>query len=164
MKTKTISTVVVLLSFAMAAAAQTKISGTAQCAKPDRQHAIEVGDRPNHSFVIFQGKCTWTKGLVIAGTESRDALGTVSQEVSGSRATDRGAGVDTMPNGDKFFIRWQGKSTLKDGAVETAEGMWSFAGGTGKLKGIKGKGTYKGKGAGDGTATYEIEGEYELPN
>jgi hypothetical protein len=46
---------------------------------------------------------------------------------------------------------------------ESAEGTWSFVGGTGKLKGLKGKGTYKGKYAADGTSTYEIEGEYELP-
>jgi hypothetical protein len=36
-------------------------------------------------------------------------------------------------------------------------------GGTGKLKGIKGKGTYKAKMASDGSATGEVEGEYELP-
>jgi hypothetical protein len=37
-------------------------------------------------------------------------------------------------------------------------------GGTGKLKGIKGKGTYIWKGeVADGSDTYEVEGEYELP-
>jgi hypothetical protein len=52
---------------------------------------------------------------------------------------------------------------MKGEVIESAEGTWSFAGGTGKLKGIKGKGTYKGKGAPDGSATYEVEGEYEMP-
>ena len=51
---------------------------------------------------------------------------------------------------------------MKDG-VPQEEGTWNFTGGIGKLKGIKGKGTYKGKGASDGTVTYEVEGEYELP-
>ena len=52
---------------------------------------------------------------------------------------------------------------LKGGTIKSADGTWSFTGGTGKLKGIKGKGTYKGTGAPDGTVTYEVEGEYELP-
>jgi hypothetical protein len=51
---------------------------------------------------------------------------------------------------------------VKEGVIESAEGTWSFVGGTGKLEGIKGKGTYKGKGGPEGI-TYEIEGEYELP-
>jgi len=42
-------------------------------------------------------------------------------------------------------------------------GTWSFTGGTGKLKGLKGKGTYKGTGNADGSMTYEVEGDYELP-
>ena len=163
MRLRTFLAFLMVSALATMAEAQTKISGTAQCSKPDPQYAIEVGDRPNHAFGIFQGKCTWTKGLEIAGTESKEHVGTVFQEISGNRATLHGSGVDTMASGDKFFVRTQGKSTLKDGAVETDEGTWNFAGGTGKLKGLKGKGTFKRKGAGDGTATYEIEGEYELP-
>ncbi len=67
-----------------------------------------------------------------------------------------------MANGDKMYVRIQGSATLKDGTVESANGAWSFTGGTGKLKGVKGKGTYKGKDVPDGSATYEVEGEYEL--
>lgn len=163
MKFKTMLLFLIVLSLATVARAQTKISGTAQCSKPDQQHALEVGDRPNHSFVIFQGKCTWSKPLEIAGTKAKDHSGTVFQEVSGNRASTRGSGVDTMENGDKFYVRWQGSTSTKDGIIQSDEGTWSFAGGTGKLKGIKGKGTYKGKGAADGTSTYEIEGEYKLP-
>ncbi len=163
MTTNTIPAFLVMLSLTTVAGAQTKISGTAECAKPDQQHAIEVGDRPNHSFVIFQGKCTWTKPFEIAETKSKDHSGTVFQEMTGSRASTRGSGADTMENGDKFYLRWQGSTNTKDEMVQTDDGTWSFAGGTGKLNGIKGKGTYKGKGAADGTVTYEVEGEYELP-
>ena len=62
-----------------------------------------------------------------------------------------------------MHVRTQGSETMKSEMNESAEGTWSFTGGTGKLKGIKGKGAYKGKGAPDGSATYEVEGEYELP-
>jgi hypothetical protein len=52
---------------------------------------------------------------------------------------------------------------MKDGAPQTAEGTWTYNGGTGKLKGIKGKGTYKGTGNADGSVTFQIDGEYTMP-
>jgi hypothetical protein len=48
----------------------------------------------------------------------------------------------------------------KDGP-ESGEGTWSFTGGTGKLRGLTGKGTYKSKttaGVGEDT----VEGEYSI--
>jgi hypothetical protein len=51
---------------------------------------------------------------------------------------------------------------MKDQNYESGEGTWSFTGGTGKLKGIKGKGMYKCKPEGD-NVTCDIEGEYTLP-
>jgi hypothetical protein len=38
-----------------------------------------------------------------------------------------------------------------------------YTSGTGKLKGIKGKGTYKGTPNSDGTVSYKVDGEYRLP-
>ena len=38
-----------------------------------------------------------------------------------------------------------------------------LSGGTGKLKRIKGKGTYKGKPDPEGNLIFDSEGEYELP-
>ncbi len=52
---------------------------------------------------------------------------------------------------------------MKNGAPQSAQGAWSFTGGTGKLKGIKGKGTYKGTFSADQSINYEVEGEYGLP-
>jgi hypothetical protein len=52
---------------------------------------------------------------------------------------------------------------LKDGKPVSGEGTWSFTSGTGKLKGIKGKGTYKGTANADGSMTYQVDGEYSLP-
>jgi len=46
---------------AATASAQTKVSGTAQFAKPDPAHMLPVGDRPDHSLAVEQLKCTWTK-------------------------------------------------------------------------------------------------------
>jgi hypothetical protein len=163
MRLKTLLSFLVVFALATVASAQTKVSGTHQCGEPDQQQVIEVGDRPNHSFVISQTKCTWTKSLVIAGVQSKEGVLTAFTEVTGNRARDQEYGVITMSNGDKCYVRRQGSATLKDGVLESAEGKWSFVGGTGKLKGLTGKGTYTAKSAPDGMSTVEAEGEYELP-
>jgi hypothetical protein len=163
MRLKTLLSFLVVFALATVASAQTKVSGIHQCGKPDQQQVIEVGDRPNHSFVISQTRCTWTKSLEIAGVQSKEGVFTAFTEVSGNRARDEEYDVVTMTNGDKCYVRRQGSSTLKDGVLESAKGTWSFGGGTGKLKGLKGKGTYTAKSAPDGMATVEAEGEYELP-
>jgi hypothetical protein len=162
MRLKIFFTLLIVFTLVAVASAQTKISGTAQCGKPEPQYAIQVGDRPNHSFAISQSKCPYTKPSEIAGTQTKEFVTTTFSETSGSRATTRSFVGGTMANGDKFQVRSQGSASVKEGAIESAEGTWSFVGGTGKLKGIKGKGTYKGKGGPEGI-TYEIEGEYELP-
>ncbi len=153
----------VVLSLGMVVSAQTKVSGTLQCGKPDPQYSVEVGDRPNHLFGINQVKCTWTKALGIAGLQPKQDAYTAFNEVTGNTSRDHGTGLSTMENGDKSFVRFRGSTKYKDGKPDTAEGSWSYTGGTGKLKGIKGKGTYKGKSEADGSVTYEVEGEYALP-
>ncbi len=163
MKTKSILAFLAALSLATVAGAQNKISGTLQCAKPDEEHPLDVGDRPHHSFTISKGKCTWTKPLEIAGTQSKEDVVTGFGEMSANTSRGHAYVVSNMANGDKAYVRVQGSATLKDGVPQTAQGSWSYAGGTGKLKGLKGKGTYKGKAGADGSMTYEVEGEYELP-
>ena len=160
---KAFLTLVVVVTLPTVAGAQTKTSGTSVCGKPDQQQALEVGDRTGHSLSISQGKCTWTKPMEIAGTQTKEDLVTFSDDVRGSQARGFGYVVGTMVNGDKFFVRIQGSTVLKDGAPQSAEGKWNFTGGTGKLKGIKGGGTYKGTAGAEGV-TYEVEGEYQLPS
>ena len=156
-----------VLTFALAlaanASAQTKISGTVSCAKPDQAHALEVGDRPGHMLIVQQGKCTWSKPMEIADTQTKEDVATMTIDSRGNKSTERGYVVGTTTSGDKFFVRIQATSTLKDGVVETDEGKWTFTGGTGKLKGIKGGGTFKGKAGPDGAVVEEVEGEYQLP-
>lgn len=144
-----------------AASAQTKVSGTAQCAKADPQHVIPVGDRPDHSLGVEQAKCTWTKPQEIGGDKSKDGVSTATDDISGNTVHARGVHVTTMESGDKLFVAYQGTGTMKDGALQGVKGTWSYNGGTGKLKGIKGKGTYTCAPSGDG-ASCDIEGEYEL--
>ena len=150
-----------VLTMATAASAQSKFSGTQQCAKPDPVYTVPVGDRPDHMMSLVKDKCTWT-GAEIGGVQLKDEDDTIVSDISGSRARDRGYGVATLANGEKAFVQFQGTNTIKDKTPVTGQGTWSFTGGTGKQKGLKGKGTYKGKWNPDGTSTFEIEGEYQL--
>jgi hypothetical protein len=164
MKAKTFFLCLIVFALAAAASAQTKILGTHECAKPDQEYSIQVGDRPSHSFVISQGKCTWTKPMEIAGIQNKELVDTSFAEVSGKAARIRVYVVDTMANGDKGYYRVESTLVLKEGVPQSGESKFTAVGGTGKLKGIKAKGSCKlTSAAADGSATYECEGEYELP-
>lgn len=143
--------------------AQTRISGTIQCAKPDQQTAIPVNDRPGHAFIVAKVKCTWSKPFEIAGVQVKTGEDTVFSEADGTTTRDSGYDVTTMANSDQFTVRFRGTSTVdKDGNVQTQAGTWSFVRGTGKLKGLTGKGTFKGKGSADGGVTTAVEGDYQI--
>jgi len=164
MKLKIIFTLLVVFALAAVASAQTKMSGTAQSSKPDQEYTIQVRDRPNHSFVISQAKCTWTKPWEIAGIQNKEGVGTTFAEIRGNTSRTLEYCVQTMANGDKAYLREEGTITLKDGVPQSVDVKWTFVGGTGKLKGVKGKGTCKLREvAADGSMTGDCEGEYELP-
>jgi hypothetical protein len=144
---------IAVVCFAAAtAAAQTKVSGTLQCGQPDPQHEIPVGDLSDHSLGVLQVKCTYAKPIEIEGAKSAADVITITNEVTGDTVRARGCSVVTMDSGDKVFISHQG-----EGDGQGQSGTWSFTGGTGKLKGIKGKGTYSCSSSG-----CDIVGEYQL--
>src|SRR5262249_2352946 len=153
----------VALALPALAEAQTKISGTVKCGKPDQEQKIDIGDKPGHAYAISQGKCTWTKPMTIAGIQTKQDVGTNSEDITVTGARGRGLLLGTIFHGDKFTVRPEGTDTLKDGKPQGSAGTWSFVSGTGKIKGIQGKGTYKGKPDAEGAMVFEIEGEYSLP-
>jgi hypothetical protein len=164
MKTRSILALLVSLGLGAAVSAQTKSSGTQQCAKPDPFHAVEVGDHPGHVYAVAKVACTWTKPMDLAGITTKEGTSVVTSEIHGDKATDNGSYWSTMSNGDKIFVQFHGSTTLdKDGNPQSISGHWSYTGGTGKMKGLKGKGTYSGKAGADGSMTEEIEGDYTLP-
>ena len=150
-----------VLFCAAAANAQTKVSGTAQCAKPDPLHVVPVGDHPDHNMAVEQFKCTWTKPMEIEGDKSKDGVSTETADISGDTSRAHGSHVATMESGDKFFVSYQGTGKSRDTNVVEVKGNWGFNGGSGKLKGIKGKGTYNCKPSGDNLSC-DVEGEYQL--
>ena len=161
MKMRFIPLVALALSVAAGVSAQTKSSGTATC-KPDPSTPVALTDKPDHAFMVGNAQCTWT-GFEVAGLKSKTGISTDLGEITGDTMTFRGYHVATMDNGDKAVVRYQGAGKLKDGKPVGAKGTWSYVSGTGKLKGIKGKGTFDGTANADGTMTEKIEGEYSLP-
>jgi hypothetical protein len=147
---------------AAVAAAQTPVSGVCEFDQPDPQHVIPIGDRPNHSFGVDQLKCTWTKPHEIGNGKSKEGVSTETTEISGNTIRAHGIHVTTMESGDKYFVSYTGTGTSKGGVLQSTKGTWSYTGGTGKLKGIKGKGTYTCAASGDKTKC-DIAGEYQLP-
>ena len=149
------------VALAATAAAQTKTSGTCTC-KSEPGTPVALTDKPNHSFAVGKGQCTWT-GFEVAGLQPKDGIYTDLDEITGDTLSGRGYHVATMTNGDTWVAKYQGLAKLKDGKPVSGQGTWSFTSGTGKLKGIKGHGTYKGTANADGSVSYQCEGEYQLP-
>ncbi len=155
--------VLMVLALAMTANAQgTKITGKAHCAKEDPSYSIDVGDKPGHALMAQKRACNWTS-LEIAGSKAKDGTDVETAEMSGASIHDSGYHTATMDNGDKFTVHFWGSMKLNKDNTGTMNGKWSFVSGTGKLKGIKGSGTYKGMAAADGSSDVDVEGDYTIP-
>jgi uncharacterized Zn-binding protein involved in type VI secretion len=147
--------------YATTAVAQTKFTASELCAKPDPQLVVPVGDRPGHALGVLHVKCQWTTPIQIGSDASKDGEDVETVEINGNSARADGRHVSTMQSGDKAFVSYRGTETLKDGVLVASKGTWAYTGGTGKLKGIIGKGTYTCAPSGDSTSC-GIEGDYEL--
>ena len=152
-----------LISVAPAVSGQTSFSGTSHCGKPDPAHSVEVGDRPDHVYSIVRVHCDWVKPLRMGDAQMTEDQLTGFSEITGNAGADHGNVVGSLSNGDKVYVRTQGKSVLAAGKPLSSAGTWYYVGGTGKLKGIKGKGTYKCKSSDDGTSTCDIKGVRRVP-
>jgi hypothetical protein len=163
MKVTTAVFLVLATTFSIGALAQSKLSGTLQCNLAATPTPVAIGDQPNHAYIVATAKCTWTKPFEMAGLTSRDGSQTAVVEISGNESTANGYHVGVMSNGDKYTVKFSGKSTMKDGKPGGGQGTWSFTDGSGKLKGLKGKGVNKSTPNADGSTTTEVTGEYSLP-
>lgn len=142
------------------ALAQTKFSGTCAC-KADKQQVLPVGDSDGHSLGLEQYKCDWTKPVDFGGDKAKDGVATHTADVHGQKSRFRGMHVVTTQSGDKIFLAYQGAGeTSKDNKESHSKGTFTVAGGTGKLKGATGKGTFGCASAGDGISC-DVEGEYQ---
>jgi hypothetical protein len=150
-----------VVASASTAMAQTKFAGKCSQGKPDPNHVLKVDDRANHALMLGQVTCTWSAGE-IAGQALKAEVDTVFSDMAGTTSHDRGYGVGTAANGDKYYVRFEGTTNFKGETPTTATCTWTFTGGTGKLQGLTGKGTCTGKFDATGAAVFDITGEYSI--
>jgi hypothetical protein len=151
------------LALATCLSAQTKITGTLDCDKADPMHTIQVPDQNGFSYAIAQYKCTWPKPLVIDGLHSTKNTDVEFYEITDKSQRFLSTAITYYDNGDKVFSRGTGLIPLKS---LNSSGKWTYTGGTGKFKGIKGGGTSECKSkSSESTAGYtcEIVSEHTLP-
>jgi len=142
--------------------AWTRMSGTLECAPPSQEHALPVEGRPHHSYIVNQTKCTWTKPWAIRGLASTEGVGTGVVEDHGTVSLSSGTYVDTMENGDKAYYDYSFKTATKDGKATISGHKWELLGGTGEIKGAKGKGSCEATTQQeDGKVIYECQGKYK---
>ena len=153
---------VVAISMAASAGAQTKFSGKCNQGKPDPNYTLAVGDRADHSVYLAKVKCTWASGAELAGVALKDEEDVYTSDMSGKTSHDKGYGVGTLANGDKYFVRFEGTTNYEKNAPVNATCTFNFTGGTGKLKGLTGKGTCNGKFDATGAAVFDIKGDYQV--
>ena len=147
-----------------AAGAQTKVTGKQNCVKPEVVSSTEAGDIAGHTLNVQKFGCTWTAPMELAGGKSKEGMVVEFVEMWAKRAATNGTYVGTMDNGDKFTVSFHDSGPAKDGMpVSPIKGTWSYTSGTGKLKGITGKGTYTLTLNADGTGTADVEGTYTIP-
>lgn len=144
-----------------AAPPATKVTGTLECGKGAR-NVVEVGDTAGHAIASGKSPCTWSKPMTIEGLATKEGSSAALSDIRGDVSIDHGYHVGTVVTGDKYFVRFDGKSESSKGVVQSQVGRWGFTGGTGKLTGLQGRGSYKSTGKPDGSTTVEIEGEYRI--
>jgi hypothetical protein len=154
-------TAAIACTWSNGALAQTKIAWTDSCGKAEPDYTVPVGDLAGHTLGVSQVKCQATQPAEISGDKGKEAVATLTSDTSGDKSRERGVYVLTMTSGDKAFLPFQGNVTLKDNKPTVSQGTWILVGGSGKLKGIKGKGTFHCEATGDGF-NCAGEGEYEL--
>ena len=162
MKLRLVCAVGLVALFASVAGAQTKVSGAQKCDKPEVVGTQEVTDKAGHTMSLVKYSCKWTTPMEMEGLKAKDGASVAFSDVTATRASADGTYVANMENGDKFFVSFRDSSAMKDGKPGAAKGTWSYTGGTGKLKGVTGKGTYGVTVNDDGTAAVSVEGEYTI--
>jgi hypothetical protein len=146
---------------ASVAMAQGKVDSQWNCGKATVGHSIDVGDQPGHAYAIGQFSCTAAKGE-LEGLKEKEGVLTQFDDVKENASRYRGVFVDTLANGEKVHVSYEGATTIEKGQMQSFSDAWSITDGTGKFKGAKGKGTCKGKFNPDGSFTFACAGNYTL--
>ena len=147
-----------LLVFASAVMAQNKVDTKWHCPKQAADHKFDVGDVPDHSYMILQGTCNATSSG--SGFAEKTGNYTEFREMWKASATWHGRFSATMDNGDKVYYTYEGSGPNE--IAKPVSNKWTMVSGTGKHKGIKGSGTCSGTRSADGSADWHCTGTYSM--
>lgn len=151
---------------------QIRLTGTLLCEESEGVEStdLRIGSHHRVTLEIEERKCFWLKPLQILGSEAKEETRWVYREIdyvygkiSHMKYWERGSSEGAMSNGDTYSMRWwfdASKEPEDYSARRQVQGRWIFKGGTGRLKGIKGQGTYKGEVSANRTVSLTVEGIY----
>lgn len=136
------------------AAVSGKLTGKARV-----QTTLGLSDVPNHELNLAEisghqksSNPEWDRAeLTYWGTA----------DLVGGTGPQRGYFVNVHANGDRDWGTFEGKIAPDAGQI-MLEGKWSFLGGTGKLNGLSGGGTYKGRMLPPADIEIDWHGEYQI--
>jgi len=142
---------------AQSASVQGTVRSQWHCPADSVSHKLDVGDVPDHSYSISQGKCNITPKD--GSLTEKSAATTEFDETWKDSYRFHGRANVTLENGDKVFYVYEGYA--KDLSKPPVE-SWQITGGTGKYQGIKGSGSCAGKTNADSTSDWTCTGTYSL--
>ncbi len=136
------------------AMAQDKLETKWHCSKATVEHKLDVGDVPDHSYVIAQGTCSSTS----TNSDLKEKTGeyTEFREMWKDRYTNHGRFTTTTEAGDKLYYTYEGSAPAD--SAKPAANKWTIHNGTGKAKGVKGSGTCSGMRTADGNSDWTCTG------
>ncbi len=144
-----------LLVFGSAAMAE-KVDSKWHCANPTANQKLDVGDEPDHSYVITQGSCTASA----SNLGEKSGAYTEFQELWKASFTNHGRFNVTMDNGDMAYYTYEGSGP--NDITKPAANKWKIVGGTGKHKAMKGSGGCSGTRNADGSSDWACTGTYSM--
>ena len=137
------------------AIAQDKIETKWNCAKPSEMHSLDVGDVPDHAYVVAQGTCTAVSGGSLG---EKTGSYTEFQEVRKTGFTNHGYFTTKTDSGETLHYTYAGSGPMD--IKKPASNKWTIKGATGKHKGIKGAGGCSGMRHDDESSDWTCTGTY----
>ena len=147
-----------LLVFGSAAMAQSKVDTKWHCPKQSADHKFDVGDVPDHSYMILQGACNATSSD--SGFAEKTGGFTEFREIWKASFIWHGRFNVTVDNGDMVYYTYEGSGSTD--IKKPVSEKWKIHSGTGKYKGIKGSGTCSGTLHDDGSSDWACTGTYSM--
>ena len=123
------------------------------------QTALALHDVSNHDLNLIEVRGV-QKSPDEQWNDSKITYWGTADLIAGS-GTQSGYFVNDHPDGDRRFGTFEGR-IVTSGTEVTLEGTWKFTGGTGKFRGLKGGGAYKGRMTSPVAVENIWEGTYEI--